>query len=95
MQSARILRVGGSDADFATLATLLRGAGYTDVRHVAAGEAYEPIAAREVDVVLLDLLLSSNDVFSVLKTAQPQNGKTSRVPVLVTAPLTSNDRVQA
>lgn len=95
MQTARILRVGGSDAEFETLAALLRGAGYTDVRHATASEAIGPIASREVDLVLLDLILSSNDVFAVLKASQPANGKTSRIPVLVTAPANANDRVHA
>lgn len=95
MQSARIVRVGGSHTEFATLAALLRGAGYSDVRHLTPEEALSPIASRDVDLVLLDLILSSNDVFAVLKAAQPSTGKTSRVPVLVTAPASANDRVHA
>jgi two-component system sensor histidine kinase ChiS len=95
VHSARILRVGGSDADFETLATLLRGAGYSDVRHATAADALEAITGRDADLVLLDLLLASADVFSILKAAQPSAGKTSRVPVIVTAPETANDRVQA
>lgn len=95
MQSARILRVGGSDVDFHTLETLLRGAGYTDVEHAAPAAALELIASRQIDVLVLDVMMTSNDVFALLKAAQPHNGKTSRVPVIVTAPVTANDRIQA
>ena len=44
---------------------------------------------------MLDLVQNSNDVFTLLKAAQPQSGKTSRVPVIVTAPANANDRIQA
>ncbi len=95
MQSARILRVGGSAAENQTLEALLRGAGYPDVRTAAVADAIETILSRDVDLVLLDLIQPSNDVFNVLRAAQPSNGKTSRVPVIVTAPANANDRVQA
>lgn len=95
MQSARILRVGGSDADFYTLETVLRGAGYTEVKEAAPAHALELVAARQVDILVLDVMMTSNDVFNLLKAAQPQHGKSSRVPVIVTAPATANDRVQA
>jgi two-component system, sensor histidine kinase ChiS len=95
VQSARILRVGGSAAENQTLEALLRGAGYPDVRTEAVAGAIETIASRDVDLVLLDLIQPSNDVFNVLRAAQPSNGKTSRVPVIVTAPANANDRVQA
>ena len=95
MQTARILRVGGSDSDYRTLETVLRGAGQTDVLMAPAAQAMEMIAAREIDVVLLDLIQASSDVFALLRAAQPENGKTSRVPVIVTAPETANDRIQA
>ncbi len=95
MQSSRILRVGGSAAENQTLEALLRGADYPDVRTAAVADAIEIIASRDVDLVLLDLVQPSNDVFNVLRAAQPSNGKTSRVPVIVTAPAQANDRVQA
>ncbi|HTU68701.1 MAG TPA: adenylate/guanylate cyclase domain-containing protein [Candidatus Baltobacteraceae bacterium] len=95
MQSARILRVGGSAGDNQTLEGLLRGAGQSDVRFSGVAEALDAIASRSVDLLLLDLMQPSNDVFNLLRAAQPANGKTSRVPVIVTAPTTANDRVQA
>ena len=95
MESARILRVGGGDADARSLETVLRGAGYTEVRAAPPLEALELIASRDVDLVLLDLTMGSNDVFALLKACQPRNGKTSRVPVIVTAPVEADDRVQA
>ena len=95
MQSATILRVGGSQADFHTLETVLRGAGYSDVQQAPATSALELIHSRQIDLLVLDLMMTSNDVFGLLKAAQPHNGKTSRVPVIVTAPPTANDRIQA
>jgi class 3 adenylate cyclase len=95
VQSARILRVGGSDADFRTLETLLRGAGHTDILTVPAAAAMDMIASRQVDLLLLDLIQASSDVFALLRAAQPESGKTSRVPVIVTAPDNANDRIQA
>ncbi|HUA09679.1 MAG TPA: adenylate/guanylate cyclase domain-containing protein [Candidatus Acidoferrales bacterium] len=95
MQSARILRVGGNAAENQTLEALLRGAGYPDVKVEAVADALETIASRSVDLLLLDLIQPSNDVFNLLRAAQPANGKTSRVPVIVTAPTSANDRVQA
>ncbi len=95
MQSSRILRVGGTAAENQTLETLLRGADYPDVRTATVADAIEIILSRDVDLVLLDLIQPSNDVFNVLRAAQPSNGKTSRVAVIVTAPAHANDRVQA
>jgi len=95
VQAARILRVGGNPAENATLEALLRGAGQSEVRIAGAAEAMEIIAARDADLLLLDLIQPSNDVFNLLRAAQPANGKTSRMPVIVTAPASANDRVQA
>ncbi len=96
MQSARILRAGGSEGDFRTLEALLRGAGHSDVRMAeTTAQALEAIAARSIDVLLLDLMQPSSDVFALLRAAAPANGKTSRVPVIVTAPATANDRIAA
>lgn len=95
MQVARIVRVGGSAADNQILESLLRGAGQSSLRVANTTEALTAIAARDVDLLLLDLIAPSNDVFTLLRAAQPANGRTSRVPVIVTAPSTANDRVQA
>ena len=95
MEAARIVRVGGSASDNQTLGALLRGAGQTDVRTMTAAESIVEIAGRGADLVLLDLIAPSNDVFTVLRAAQPGGGKTSRVPVIVTGPATVNDRIQA
>ncbi|MDE2483076.1 MAG: hypothetical protein KGN02_12920 [bacterium] len=95
MSSARILRVGGSESDFATLEALLRDAGYTDVRFVASADAVEALQAREADLLILDLLQNSADVFALMRAAGPTTGRTSRVPVLVTAPASAADRIEA
>jgi two-component system, sensor histidine kinase ChiS len=95
VQVARIVRVGGNTADNQTLESLLRGAGQNALHVLSAADALEAIARREVDLLLLDLIAPSNDVFNLLRAAQPSSGKTSRVPVIVTAPASANDRVQA
>jgi two-component system sensor histidine kinase ChiS len=95
VESARILRVGGSAGDNTVVEQMLRGAGYSDVRVAPVAEALELIASRRVDLLLLDLIQASNDVFALLREAQPAGGKTSRVAVIVTAPPDANDRVQA
>ena len=87
--------MGGSDVDFHTLETVLRGAGDAELERAATSEALELINGRQVDLLVLDLMMTSNDVFALLKAAQPHNGKTSRVPVIVTAPASANDRIQA
>jgi two-component system sensor histidine kinase ChiS len=95
LEAARILRVGGAAGDNQTLEGLLRGAGQDRVRCVASGDALTAIAERDVDLVLLDVMLASSDVFAVLRGAQPGGGRTSRVPVIVTGPSNVNDRLQA
>jgi two-component system, sensor histidine kinase ChiS len=95
VEAARILRVGGSVEDNQTLEALLRGAGQNRVEAATPAQAIEEITARQADLVLLDMLLASNDVFAVLRAAAPSAGKTSRTPVIVTGPASVNDRVQA
>lgn len=95
MESARVLRVGGSASDNGALEALLRGAGHGEVQVASVAEALEAIAARSADVVLLDLMQTSADVFAVLRAAQPGGGRASRVAVIVTAPASASDRVQA
>jgi class 3 adenylate cyclase/AmiR/NasT family two-component response regulator len=89
------MRVGGTDADARTLESVLRGAGYGGLRIAPAPEAMDLVASREIDLLLLDLTMASNDVFALLKACQPRSGTTSRVPVIVTAPATGDDRIQA
>lgn len=94
MAAARIVRVGGQESDNRTLETLLRGVGITDARFLTPAEAVAAIAAHEVDVLFLDLMLKSADVFSVLLKAAPA-GAVPKIPVIVTAPPSANDRIQA
>lgn len=94
MAAARIVRVGGQETDNRTLQTQLRGAGLTDVRFLLPREAVEAIAGHEVDLIFLDLIQKSSDVFDVLLKAAPAPGGAG-VPVIVTAPPTANDRIAA
>lgn len=95
MEAARIVRVGGASGDNQTLESLLRGAGQTAFQTLGPTEAIEQIGNRLVDVLLLDVMQPSNDVFAVLRAAAPGGGKTSRTPVIVTGPANVSDRVQA
>ena len=95
MPSTRILRVGGQETDNRTLETLLLGAGLTDVRFVEPEEAVELIGLHEADLIVLDLIQKSSEVFAVLLKAVPANGQGRKIPVIVTAPQSANDRIHA
>lgn len=106
MPSVRILVVGGQDEDRRILETVLAGAGLADVRFVSSAGGLEALAARSVDLMLLDVMLPSTDVLEVLRAAagkaagaspdapaQPAGGP--RVPVIVTGPPASAGRMTA
>jgi class 3 adenylate cyclase len=106
LPSARILVVGGRDEDRRTLETVLPGAGLTDVRFVASAEAQEALAGRAVDLMLLDVMLPSNDVLELLRTAAgkaagaspdapAQHAGGPRIPVIVMGPASSGGRITA
>ncbi len=92
--AARILRVGGSDADLATLVTALRGAGQADVRRATPSEALAAIASSSADLLLLDLVLPGPEIVRLMQAAAPGGGARSRVPVIVTAPAGMEERVE-
>lgn len=94
MTAARIVRVGGRETDNRTLQALLRGAGITDVRFLLPGDAVQAIGGHEVDLIFLDLMQKSTDVFDVLLKAAPAHGG-PKIPVIVTAPVSANDRIAA
>jgi len=93
LRTARILRVGGTPADNDVLEALLRGAGYSDVSFVVAKDAPSVITSGGIDLVLLDLVGSSAEIFAALRAAVPREA--AIVPVIVTAPLASADRIAA
>ena len=95
MPSARIGWVGGQEADRETLERLLRGAGLPEPQFLTASEAIAAIAGHDLDLILLDLMQKSSDVFDVLKAAVPVNNPAARLPVIVTAPNSVPERVQA
>ncbi len=95
MPTARILRVGGQDADNRTLEALLKGAAIGDLSFAAPADAMAAIHSRSVDVLLLDLMQSSSDVLKLLRAAAPTDESSSRVSVIVTAPLSATDRIQS
>lgn len=95
MQTARIVRVGGTEADRQVLETVLRGVGQSDVRTLPVAQALEVVTERKADLLVLDLMLNSSDVFTLLRAAGPGNGRASRVAVIVSAPETFGDRIQA
>ena len=94
MPFVRILRVGGLEEDNRALEAVLRGADYTHVQFVSPAEALEIIENRGLDLLLLDLMQASENVFALLRAAVPTAGG-ARIPVLVTAPATAGDRIQA
>jgi len=95
LPTARILRVGGQEADNRTLESLLKSAGMTDVRFTTAADALAAITSRDVEVLLLDLMQSSAEVLKLLRAAAPADEASARVPVIVTAPAAAADRIQS
>jgi class 3 adenylate cyclase len=95
LASARVLRVGGQESDNRTFQALLKSAGISDVRFASAQDALPIVGAREVDVLVVDLMQSSADVLKLLRAAAPADEASARVPVVVTAPVTATDRIQS
>lgn len=92
---ARILQVGGDDADQRILDTVMRSAGIGDLTVAAPADAVRLVAARAVDLVIVDVLQSSSDVLSILKAAAPSVAAPRHLPVVVTGPATAGDRLHA
>jgi two-component system sensor histidine kinase ChiS len=94
VEPARIVRVGGSEADNQVLEAALRTLSNAEYRRALPDDAVALIAARKVDVVLLDLMQPNGDVVAVLQAAAPGGGAKSRASVIVTGPANAGDRVQ-
>ena len=95
VQSARIGRVGGTDADYRILEAAVRGINATELRRLTSVEAITAIGANTVDLILLDLTLPSAEIVRVLQVAAPGGGARSRVPVIVSGPAGTEDRMQS
>ena len=94
MEPARIVRVGGSEADNRVLEAALRTLSNAEYRRVPPHEAVELLVTRKVDVLLLDLMQPNADVVTVLQAAAPGGGARTRASVIVTGPANASDRVQ-
>ena len=94
MQTARVLCVGASGADFEVLTHALRGAGTADVRSGSPDDALAAIKAHAIELVLVDLTLPGPEVVRVLQAAAPGGGARSRVPAIVMAPAGMEQRVE-
>jgi two-component system sensor histidine kinase ChiS len=94
VEAARIVRVGGSDADNRVLEAALRTLDNAEYRRASPQEAIALLTARKVDVMLLDLMQPNADVIGVLQAAAPGGGAKSRASVIVTGPANASDRVQ-
>ncbi|MBV8284355.1 MAG: hypothetical protein JO175_06875, partial [Candidatus Eremiobacteraeota bacterium] len=94
VQRARVLCVGGSEADFTVLGDALRSAGQIELYRGGPDDATAAVSGRTVDLILLDLALPANEIVRVLQTAAPGGGARSRVPVIVIARPGSEDRVE-
>lgn len=92
---ARILQVGGGEADQRVLTALLGEAGLGEVTVTSVADALRLVAARAVDAVVIDLMQNSSDVLSIMRAAAPAGASGSRVPVVVAAPAQACDRIQA
>ena len=95
MASARVLQVGGSEADQRTLQSALRNGDIAELVVAPVAEALRQVAAQAVDVLLVDVMQSSTDVLNLLRAAAGAAQENARVPVLMTAPADALDRVHA
>ncbi|MBV8152286.1 MAG: hypothetical protein JOY59_12065 [Candidatus Eremiobacteraeota bacterium] len=76
------------------MATSLSDVGM-EYRAVTLAEAVAACAAHQVDALLIDVMQSSADVLKLLQAAAPAKTAGFRIPVIVMAPATARDRVQA
>ncbi|MGH7661681.1 MAG: adenylate/guanylate cyclase domain-containing protein [Vulcanimicrobiaceae bacterium] len=95
MPGSKIVWVGGRDPDRETLTNLIKATPLGEVTHASVDEALALLESRALDVLLVDVSQAGADVLKLLQAAAPSNGTPARVPVIVTAPATSPDRVQA
>jgi class 3 adenylate cyclase/CheY-like chemotaxis protein len=95
LPSAKILWVGGREADQRTLGELVKGAGLGEVGFATPAEALEVVKKRGVDLLLIDVTQAGADILQLMRAAAPGNGSITRVPIIVTAPHSASDRVQA
>lgn len=95
MPSAKIVWVGGKDADRDTLNGLIKDANVGELGFATPAEALDLLKARKVDVLLVDVMQAGPDIQQLLKASGGGNGTPFHVPILVTAPQTAPDRVQA
>ena len=92
---ARLVHVGGNASDHRALEVMLRGDGSARVDFLAPPDALDALAARRVDLLLIDLMQTSSDVLALMRTAQNVNGPRGAVPVIVVAPPEGIGRIQA
>jgi class 3 adenylate cyclase/DNA-binding NarL/FixJ family response regulator len=95
LASARVLQVGGSEADQRTLQAALRNGDIAELVIAPVAEAIRQVSAQAVDVLLVDVMQSSTDVLNLLRAAASNAQENARVPVLMTAPPEALDRVHA
>ena len=93
--ASRVLQVGGLEDDHSALRAVLGDAGLAELSVAGVPEALRLVAARAVDVLLIDLMQSSTDVLSLMRSAAPMGTNGNRVPVIVAAPAQASDRIHA
>ena len=90
----RVVQVGGRQSDQAALEAVLRSSGTGTLSVMVPPEALAEILADRVDVLLIDVMQTSQDVISLMRTAATTSVRYP-VPVVVTAPNAAADRVEA
>lgn len=95
MPQTRITYVGGTEEEHRTFETIVADGGSTVVRFLTPADAVATLIARTTDLLVIDLLQSSHEVLTLLKTASREHGLDGRVPVIVVAHPNVATRVQA
>ena len=91
----KIVWVGGKDTDRQTLDSMLQDAKLGELSVATPSEAGEMIRTRSIDVLLVDVMQAGADIQMLLRAAGAGNGTPFHVPILITAPASNPDRVQA
>lgn len=94
MAVTRILHVGGEDDDHEALAAIVREMPETEFHSIGTGEALAALTDRVLDLLLIDVMQSSEDVVALLRAAANPEAP-QRVPVIVIAPIEMGDRLTA
>jgi len=75
LPGAKIVWVGGKDADRETLSAIITASPLGELSFATVPEALEMVKKRSLDVLLVDVSQAGADVLALLQAASPNNGR--------------------